>query len=43
MKTKKDYRPVTVAVAKGTKSCTSKHSKGGAGCKTSKNVPCRVG
>lgn len=40
---KKKYQPVSVTTAVDVNSCASKHSKAGAGCKTAKIVPCRVG
>ena len=43
VKVRKPYRPAKASVAIGIRSCSSKHSKAGAGCKTPKNVPCRVG
>jgi len=40
---KKNYKPVRVSIAVDVNSCASKHSKAGAGCKTAKIVPCRIG
>jgi len=37
------YRPVRITASTGIRACSSKHSKAGAGCKTSRNIPCRVG
>lgn len=40
---KKKYQTARIAVATDVNSCASKHSKAGAGCKTAKIVPCRIG
>ncbi len=42
MKNKKKFMPVRISMTIGTRGCTSKHSKAGAGCKMPKNIPCRI-
>ena len=42
MKKVKLYKPVSIVTAVGVRACSSKQSKAGAGCKASKNVPCRI-
>ena len=39
---KAQYVKTRVAVTQGARNCSSKHSKGGAGCKMAQQARCRV-